>query len=65
MPSPIALPLKSAHRDVFDAFTPIVDLLPLSRDTYPRVFDNPKRDRGYYIALAVILIIWSITPLSM
>jgi hypothetical protein len=58
----IPLPSPGVRRD--DLFTPIAELLPLPQETYPRIFDKRKPDKGYYIALCLILSLWVITPFS-
>lgn len=40
------------------------DLLPLPDEKYPRRVEQRKPDRGYYVALGVVLSVWMITPLS-
>ncbi len=37
---------------------------PLAEDKYPRVFQDRKPTKGYYVALALVLSVWMITPLS-
>lgn len=62
MPLSISLPSPSFARDEF--ITPIAELLPLPPETYPRVIDQRKPDKGYYVALCLILSVWMITPLA-
>lgn len=40
------------------------DLVHLPAEIYPREIEAKKPDKGYYIALGVILLVWMITPLS-
>lgn len=58
----IPLPSPGVRRD--DLFTPIAELLPLPQETYPRIFDKRKPDKGYYIALCLVLSLWVLTPFS-
>lgn len=39
-------------------------LLPLPEEKYPRAVADRKPDRGYYVALGLVLSVWMITPLS-
>lgn len=62
MPLSISLPSPTFARD--DILTPIAELLPLPPESYPRVINLRKPDRGYYAALCLILSVWMVTPLS-
>ena len=39
-------------------------IAPLPEEKYPRVMEKRTRTRGWYVALGIILSLWSITPLS-
>ncbi|WVQ79387.1 hypothetical protein IAT38_001484 [Cryptococcus sp. DSM 104549] len=39
-------------------------LTPLPDEEYPRLLEERKPDRGYYIALGMVMSVWMITPLS-
>jgi hypothetical protein len=49
--------------DSFDLET-LSALPPLPDEKYPRLVEKGKPDRGYYIALGLVLSVWMITPLS-
>lgn len=39
-------------------------LTPLPDEEYPRHLEPRKPDRGYYIAMCLVLMVWMITPMS-
>lgn len=39
-------------------------LTPLPDEEYPRYLEPRKPNRGYYIAMGLVLTVWMITPMS-
>lgn len=39
-------------------------LTPLPDEEYPRYLEPRKPNRGYYIAMSLVLTVWMITPMS-
>ncbi|KAL0250013.1 hypothetical protein I308_103316 [Cryptococcus tetragattii IND107] len=48
------------HLLLFD----LPQLTPLPDEEYPRRLEERKPDRGYYIAMGLVLMVWMITPMS-
>jgi hypothetical protein len=42
----------------------LIGIEPLPEEKYPRIIEKGKPDKGYYIALGLVLSVWMITPLS-
>ena len=44
---------------------PLVSALSmLSNEKYPRHFDEKEPDTGYWIASGLVMLVWSVTPMS-
>lgn len=53
-----------AHLDILTRMAKDMGLTPLPEEKYPRMIERNEPDKGYYIALGIIMSVWMVTPLS-
>jgi hypothetical protein len=63
-PRPTEAPSAAFHLNILTDMARDMGLTALAEEKFPRVVDRAEPDKGYYIAMGLVMGVWMITPLS-